>query len=197
MNGMIRASNSCFVAATILFFAASVASPQTDTNRPANWAQPIAVAGVKNAYQVAANLYRGAQPTAKGFKNLKAMGVKMVVNLRAWHSDKDKVKGAGLKSMRFEMEPWRGDTEDVVQFLKVVTDTNNLPAFVHCERGADRTGMMCAMYRITVCGWTKEQAIDEMKNGGFHFNPAWHELITFIEKADVADIKRRAGLPQN
>ena len=187
-----------FLAVAVVFsFTAAFVPAQSSTNRPANWAQPIAVYGVKNCFQVTTNLYRGAQPTADGFKNLKAMGVKTVVNLRAWHSDRDKVAGTGLKSVRFEMEPWRGDADEVVEFLKTVTDTNNLPAFVHCERGADRTGMMCAMYRITVCGWAKDRAIDEMKNGGFHFNPAWHELITFIQKADVADIKRRAGLSGN
>ena len=127
---------------------------------------------------------------------LKAMGFKTVVNLRAWHSDKDRVAGTGLKSVRFEMEPWRGDEAEVIQFLKIVTDTNSLPAFVHCERGADRTGMMCAMYRITVCGWTKQEAIAEMKDGGFGFNPVWQELVTFIEKADIADIKRQAGLAE-
>ena len=184
-------------AAATLVFGVISATAQPSTNRPANWAQPFALAGVKNCHQVTTDLYRGAQPTAKGFKNLKAMGVKTVINLRAWHSDKDKVAGTGLKGVRFEMEPWRGDTDEVVEFLKVVTDTNNLPAFIHCARGADRTGMMCAMYRIAVCGWTKGQAIDEMKNGGFGFNPAWHELITFIEKADIADIKRRAGLSGN
>ena len=183
--------------AAISFLTAALASAQPSTNRPVGWAQPIQVAGVKNCFQVTSNLYRGAQPTAKGFKNLQAMGIKTDVNLRAWHSDKDKVAGTGLKSVRFRMEPWRGDTEEVVQFLKVATDTNNLPAFVHCERGADRTGMMCAMYRVAVCGWTKAQAIDEMKNGGFNFSPTWHELITFIQKADIADIKRRAGLPGN
>ena len=191
---MNRVWNNSFVATAIWFLAAAAAPAQPATNRPADWAQPVAAAGVENCFQVTTNLYRGAQPTADGFKNLKAMGIKTVVNLRAWHSDKDKVAGTGLKSVRFEMEPWRGDTDEVVEFLKAVTDTNNLPAFVHCERGADRTGMMCAMYRITVCGWTKEQAIDEMKNGGFDFSPVWHELITFIEKADIADIKRRAGL---
>jgi protein tyrosine/serine phosphatase len=150
--------------------------------------------GIKNCFQVTTNLYRGAQPTSEGMAQLKAMGIKTVVNLRAWHSDKDKVAGTGLKSVRFEMEPWRGDEDEVIQFLKVVTDTNNLPAFVHCERGADRTGMMCAMCRIALCGWTKPDAIAEMKDGGFGFNPAWQGLITFIEKADIADIKRRAGL---
>jgi len=182
-------------AAACLLLAATIAVPAKETtNRPPIWAQKVEVAGIQNFYRVTTNLYRGAQPTAKGMAQLKAMGVKTVVNLRAWHSDKDEVAGTGLKSVRFEMEPWRGDMEEVVEFLKVVTDTNNLPVFVHCERGADRTGMICAMYRITVGGWTKEQAIDEMKNGGFNFSPAWHDLIAFIEKADIADIKRRSGL---
>jgi len=126
--------------------------------------------------------------------HLKAFGIKTVVNLRAWHSDKDKVAGTGLKSVRFETEPWHGDEEEVVRFLKVVTDTNDLPAFVHCERGADRTGMMCAMYRVVVCGWTKRAAIAEMKDGGFGFSPVWGDLVKFVEKADVDKIKREAGL---
>jgi protein tyrosine phosphatase (PTP) superfamily phosphohydrolase (DUF442 family) len=164
------------------------------TVRPANWAQKIEVAGVKNFYQVTTNLYRGAQPTGEGMKQLQKMGIRTVINLRAFHSDRDEVAGTGLKSVRFETKPWHAEEEDVVGFLKVVADTNNLPAFVHCQRGADRTGMMCAMYRIVVCGWTKPEALDEMKNGGFDFNPAWHDLVNFIEKADIADIKRRAGL---
>jgi protein tyrosine phosphatase (PTP) superfamily phosphohydrolase (DUF442 family) len=194
---MKRRWRSCLAAAAILLVAAPVAvTAQDSTNRPSNWARPLTLPGVSNFYQVTTNLYRGAQPTAKGFKGLKAMGIKTVINLRAWHSDKDRVVGTGLKSLRFEMEPWRGDEKDVVRFLKIVTDTNNLPAFVHCERGADRTGMMCAMYRIVVCGWTKPQAIAEMKQGGFKFSPVWQNLVAFIKTADIADIKRRVGLPE-
>ena len=194
---MNRILNRCLVTTVILFLAAAVAPAQTSTNRPANWAQPVAVAGIKNCYQITTNLYRGAQPTAAGFKNLKAMGVKTVINLRYWHSDKDKVTGTGLKVVWIKMKPWHGDEEEVVQFLKVVTDTNNLPAFVHCTRGADRVGMMCAMYRITVCGWTKPEAIAEMKKGGFGYSCIWRSLVTFVKKADIADIKRRVGLAGN
>ena len=48
------------------------------------------------------------------------------------------------------MKPWHAEDEDVVAFLKIASNTNNLPVFVHCQRGADRTGMMCAMYRIVL-----------------------------------------------
>ena len=167
---------------------------QTPQKHLPQWASEVKRPGLPNLYQVTTNLYRGAQPTARGMEQLKAMGIKTVINLRTFHSDKDKVAGTGLKSVRFESEPWHSEQEDVVRFLIVVTDTNNLPAFVHCQRGADRTGMMCAMYRITVCGWTKPQAIAEMKNGGFGFNPLWKNIVRFIEKADVAEIKRQAGM---
>jgi protein tyrosine phosphatase (PTP) superfamily phosphohydrolase (DUF442 family) len=180
-----------------VLFAATAFSLAGETNtavRPARWAQKIEVAGVKNCYQVTTNLYRGAQPTAEGMKMLQKLGIRTVINLRAFHSDKDEVAGTGLRSVRFETKAWHAEEEDVIGFLKVVTDKNQLPVFVHCQRGADRTGMMCAMYRIVVCGWTKPEAIDEMKNGGFDFNPAWRDLVSFIEKADVEKFKREAGV---
>ena len=83
-----------------------------------------------------------------------------------------------------------------MQFLKAATDTNNWPVFVHCQRGSDRTGTMCAMYRIVICGWTKEQALSEMKHGGFGFNPTWQNLVEYVEKSDIPSIRRRVGLPE-
>ena len=171
-------------------------STNAPAHRPENWAQPVKVAGIGNCYQVSSNLFRGAQPTAQGMTNLQNLGIKTVINLRAYHSDKGEVAGTTLKRERFGMNPWHANKDEVVGFLKVMADTNNLPAFVHCQRGADRTGMMCAMYRITFCGWTKPEAIAEMTKGGFGFYPGWHELVAFIEKADLDDIKRRAGLSE-
>ena len=185
-----------FVVATALCFAtatASFASP--DTNRPAHWAQPVTLAGVPNFYLVTTNLYRGAQPTADGMVQLQALGVRSVMNLRIMRSDRHELHGTTLKGFSVAMVPWHADADEVVAFLKAATDTNNLPMFVHCERGADRTGMMCAMYRVVVCDWTKEEAIREMKEGGFHFSPAWKKLVSYVKTADVADLKKRVGLP--
>jgi protein tyrosine phosphatase (PTP) superfamily phosphohydrolase (DUF442 family) len=186
-----------FLFALVAVTAAGLAAETNSPARPASWAKPLTAAGIKNFYQVTTNLYRGAQPTAEGMKQLKAMGIKTVINLRAYHSDKDEVAGTGLKSVHFEAEPWHAEEEDVIRFLKVVADTNNLPAFVHCQRGADRTGMMCAMHRICVGGWTKPEAIKEMKEGGFGFNPSWRNLARFIEQADVEKFKREAGISAN
>ena len=99
---MNRRLKICQGVAVLLFLVTTIAVlAEESTNRPANWAQKIQVAGIQNCYCVTTNLYRGAQPTAEGMAQLKAMGIKTVVNLRAWHSDKDKVAGTGLVSVRF------------------------------------------------------------------------------------------------
>jgi len=186
------------ITAALLLLAAPLPSwSQTSTNRPAAWAQRLEIIGVENCYQVTTNLYRGAQPTFEGMTHLQKHGIRLIVNLRMLRNDHHELHGTSIKHLDVNMVPWHATTADVVQFLKAVTNTNNQPVFVHCERGADRTGFMCAMYRIAVCGWAKEDAIAEMKEGGFHFSPVWQNLISFIEKADIADIRRRAGLAKS
>jgi protein tyrosine/serine phosphatase len=162
--------------------------------RPSNWAVKLDHPGLSNFYQVTTNLYRGAQPTAQGMTELHSMGVKTVLNLRSFHSDQHLVSSGELKLARLHMKPWHAEDEDVVAFLKVVSNSDKLPVFVHCQRGADRTGMVCAMYRIVICGWTKADAIQEMKDGGFNFNPGWQNLVDYIQHVDVEALKKRAGL---
>jgi protein tyrosine/serine phosphatase len=104
------------------------------------------------------------------------------------------VSRGDLKLARLHMKPWHAEDEDVVAFLKIVSNTNNLPVYVHCQRGADRTGMVCAMYRVVICGWTKDAAIQEMRDGGFHFYPGWKNLVDYIQNVDVEALKKRAGI---
>ena len=68
--------------------ASQPAAPPAD--RPADWATPLSRPGLLNLHQVADNLYRGAQPTEVGFLELKAMGIKTVINLRNFHDGDDR-----------------------------------------------------------------------------------------------------------
>jgi protein tyrosine phosphatase (PTP) superfamily phosphohydrolase (DUF442 family) len=185
----------CAAFVVVAFLARGFSAPTNSTDqtasRPPAWAVKLERPGLANFFQITTNLYRGAQPTTRGMAELKAMGVKTVVNLRTVHSDDGKISGTGLTQDRLKMEPWHANDDGVVRFLKIVADTNNLPVFVHCERGADRTGTLCAMHRIIFCGWTKPQAIREMKEGGFGFNPAWQNLVRYLERADIAELKRK------
>lgn len=45
---------------------------------------------------------------------------------------------------------------------------------VHCLHGEDRTGMVCAAYRIIVNKWSANAAIEEMYAQGFHKIPYFY-----------------------
>ena len=151
--------------------------------RPEKWAVPMTLAGVPNLHKVADGLYRSAQPTAEGMTNIVALGIKTVVNLRDNHSDSDEIGDLPLKARRIEIFTANMKDKYVDEFLSIVDDTNAVPILVHCQHGADRTGTMCAMYRILREGWTADDAIDEMKNGGFGYHSVWGNLPRFIRKS--------------
>jgi tyrosine-protein phosphatase SIW14 len=158
------------------------------------WAVPLEGPGLHNVHQVSRHLYRGAQPSAEGMRHLSRIGIKTIVNLRALHSDRDEIGGLPLAYEHIRMNAWHPEDEDVLRFLKIVTDAKKTPVFVHCQYGADRTGTMCAIYRILVSGWTKEDAIKEMTEGGFGYHTIWKKLIRYIRELDVDRIRRKAGL---
>ena len=160
--------------------------------RPAQWAQPVALKGVPNLHKVSGDLYRSAQPTAEGMKNLRKMGIETVVNLRSFHSDRDEIGYAGLAYEHIYMKAWHPEEEEVVRFLQIVTNPRRMPVLVHCQHGADRTGTMCAVYRVAVQGWTKDEAIKELLDGGFGFHGTWANLAPWIRGRDVDKVRRQA-----
>jgi protein tyrosine phosphatase (PTP) superfamily phosphohydrolase (DUF442 family) len=177
-----------------LLLTAGKALPLAPESRPAAWAQPIQRPGLPNLHQVSPDLYRGAQPEADGPRELEKLGIHTVVNLRTFHADPDEAAATGPAHERIHMKAWHAEDEDVVRFLKIVTDPARTPVFVHCLHGSDRTGTMCAVYRIVVQGWPREDAIREMTEGGFGFHEAWGNLPDYLRTLDVQRIRQLAGM---
>jgi len=166
----------------------------SEGERPQKWAQPVLMEGVPNLHKVAENLYRSAQPTDGGMKNLKKMGVQTIINLRSFHTDREEIGDTGLAYEQINMKAWHPEEEDIIRFLRIVTRAERGPILVHCQHGADRTGTMCAVYRVAVQGWTKEEAVREMAEGGFGFHEVWVNLMPWINNLDIGEIKRLAGI---
>ena len=181
------------VAAGILGVHVLSAKDEGTEPRPAAWAKPLKLEGAPNLHRVTDNLYRGAQPTTAGMRNLKKMGIKTIVNLRSFHSDRDEIGDTGLAYEHLHVKAWYPEKKEAVRFLQIVMDKERGPVFVHCQHGADRTGIMCAIYRVAVCGWTKQQAIVEMTKGGFGYHVIWKNLIKFVNDLDIEAIRKEAG----
>jgi tyrosine-protein phosphatase SIW14 len=125
------------------------------------------VPGVPNFHQVNEHVYRGAQPNGQGFDGLAKLGVKTVIDLRGQKSEEAEVQRAG---MRYIWLPWSGykaPAESQIQaVLSLLDDNSAWPVFVHCKRGADRTGTAIACYRIAHDHWSNQQALAEAKTFG-------------------------------
>jgi protein tyrosine/serine phosphatase len=129
--------------------------------------------GLENFGKVTDQLFRGAQPTAAGFAALQKMGVAIVVNFRDERDEQSveqrEVENLGIKYVGI---PWSGSdypsNSQVLQFLDLVHANPTAKIFVHCKRGADRTGVMVAAYRIAVEHKVAADAIAEMHQ--FHYD---------------------------
>jgi tyrosine-protein phosphatase SIW14 len=125
-----------------------------------------------NFQKVDDHVYRGAQPTNSGFKDLAQLGIKTVVDLRdiGEHSQADEQKIVTDLGMRYVSIPMHGMStpkdDQVAAVQAVFNETTGGPVFVHCKRGADRTGMVVAVYRISHDQWENKKALSEAKSYG-------------------------------
>ena len=157
-------------------------------DQPAEWAERIWLDGVPNLYRVTRNVYRSGQPTAEGFKNLEKLGIKTVVNLRAFHGDR--LEGTLLKEIRIRMNALHPQEEDFVRAMRVLSDESGGPYLVHGMDGTGRTGMIIAAYRMVVQGWSREAAVDEILNGEYGHYLVWSDILSYLESLDVEKIRR-------
>jgi protein tyrosine/serine phosphatase len=121
-------------------------------------------------------------------KTVETFGIKEILNLRDMHSDKDDAKGTSLVLYRVETEADDLNEDQILEALNIIKNAKG-PILVHCRYGADRTGAVIAAYRVVMQGWSKDDAIDEMVNGGFGFHKRYDNLIKRIQNLDVDRIK--------
>ena len=138
---------------------------------------------IDNFGRVNANYYRGAQPEGRDYADLKAFGIKTVIDLTQNGDSQEPamVERLGMKFYRIPMtthEP--PSAAKIAQFLKLVENPANQPVYVHCQGGRHRTGLMTAVYRMTDEGWTPNQAFAEMKQYKFGADFLHSEFKDFV-----------------
>ena len=178
----------------VLFLAAAVASAAGPQERPAEWATAVSGTCVSNLYKVDDGLYRGAQPTATGFNELCTIGIKTILDVAGGDGDDSLVAKDSLKLFHVPMHAWGLRDDRVLEALRIMADPANRPLMIHCQHGADRTGALVALYRVVVQGWTKEKAVEEMNQGGYHHNALWRNLDRYVMKADVDALRKQLNL---
>ena len=161
----------------------------------AGWADGFS--GVPNFQKVNDEVYRGGQPTGPGFRSLAALGVKTVIDLReiGEHSQAEEESMVQASGMRYVSVPMKGmsspTNEQVSTVLALLGDAAAGPVFVHCRRGADRTGTVIACYRISHDHWENKKALSEARSYGM----SWFEraMQSYVRRYEPTDAPLQAG----
>jgi protein tyrosine/serine phosphatase len=150
----------------------------------------ISDCGLENMYRVDEGIYRSEQPGREQFKALEKYGIKEILNLRYWHSDRKHAKDTDLTLHRVEMNAHNANDFDVVAALRIIKNRKG-PILIHCHHGSDRTGLIVAMYSIVFRNKSKTEAVDEMVNGGFGFHKIYDNIVRYVNNADVNNIRKQ------
>jgi len=139
-------------------------------------AQRLGLPGIGNAGRVSEFLYRGAQPRENGYAQLRQLGIAIVVDLRnrgeSQQRERQAVEANGMRYIGMPVSGTEGPSEEqIAAFLTLLREHAGHRLFVHCQHGADRTGVMIAAYRMSAEGWTAAQALEEMR--AYHFHRLW------------------------
>uniref|UniRef100_UPI0013DEE074 dual specificity protein phosphatase family protein n=1 Tax=Pseudomonas viridiflava TaxID=33069 RepID=UPI0013DEE074 len=115
-------------------------------------------------------LYRSALPKPQNLAVLEQLQVRTVVSLSK-EDDRQWLGNSGITLISIPLHADRVNDADVLRVLNTLqlAETRG-PVLMHCKHGVDRTGLIAAMYRVVVQDWRKEDALQEMIQGGYGEN---------------------------
>ena len=137
------------------------------------WGQQTAtlVNAEANLYKVDELLYRSEQLVSEDKAIIKRIPIKSIINLRYFTRSGDRklfAPSEGIKLINHPLLTWRIKAPEIALTLKLIRQHQQEGAvLIHCYHGADRTGIMVAMYRIIYQNWSIKDAKQEMLNGPY------------------------------
>ncbi|WP_434559877.1 dual specificity protein phosphatase family protein [Pseudomonas sp. Z5-35] len=171
----------------LLAVADSAAQAADVAQRPDEWAQPVAER--YHLFQMSPTLYRSALPDGAALPLLAKLDIGTVITFLP-ESDANWLSTSGIRQVQLPYRTNHVDDSDILKALRAVQDAEaNGPVLMHCKHGSDRTGLVAAMYRVVVQGWSKEDALDEMTEGGFGDSHHFKDGVRYMMQADVEKLR--------
>lgn len=154
------------------------------------WAKKLEVDTFTNLFQVSGDFYRSEQPQCSSFDLLCSLGLRSILNLRSRDNNKAVLADLPLNNFHVSMLPDKFGDPEILMALRHLLAAPK-PILVHCQHGSDRTGVVFALYRIIFENWSKQDAIKEMKEGGFGYHVKYTNIPNYVESADIEKMKRQ------
>ena len=180
---MSKTFSSICLSLLALFMVSLALADDIAPTRPAQWAQ--SVDRQYNLFRMTPNLYRSALPDSGVVPLLATLKVKTVVNFLP-EADSRWLAVPGINQIQMPYRTNHVDDAQIIAALRTLqTAEAGGPVLMHCKHGSDRTGLIAAMYRVVLQGWSKEDALNEMTTGGFGDSSHFKDSVRYMMQADT------------
>jgi len=139
---------------------------------------------IKNFGQMDDRFFRGGQPKEGDYKQLAALGIKTIIDLRNDPESYEKrdAEALGMKYVNIPMsDKDYPESAKIEQFLKLVDNPSTGKFYVHCAGGRHRTGVMGAVYRFNHYNWNYDQVYAEMKKYDYYSRWGHGNMKKFVQ----------------
>lgn len=164
-------------------------------HRPPHWGKSLN--SERNFYQISEQVFRSEQPQPELIAELKTHQIDVVLNLRSRNPDLKILPNTDFQLIHVPIYTWAMSREDLLLVMQHIQQakTLNKKVLIHCYHGSDRTGATIAMYRIIFEDWSIEDALNEMKHGGYGFHPIWIHIETLFSPENIKWIQHHLSNP--
>jgi uncharacterized protein (TIGR01244 family) len=125
------------------------------------------IPGISNFAQVETTVACAGAVSPEAVASIKRMGFNSIINLRLANEKGANIEAqtaaANAAGINFIHLPFSGGSPDPAvadQFLKIVTEPKNQPAFIHCASG-NRAAALWLIKRVLIDKWDFERASEE------------------------------------
>ena len=150
-----------------------------------------------NRHEIGDGIWRSAQPLPHHIRQLSGMGVKTIVNLRGktktstYAIEKAACERHAMAFIDFPMKSRAAPTRAEILAARDLFVSVQYPMLMHCKSGADRAGLMSALYLHFIRGVPVEEARRELSLRYGHFRQADTGILDEVFDRYLADTASR------
>ena len=147
-----------------------------------------------NLHEIRPGVWRSNQPSPGRIHAAADMGVKTVVNLRGarsdggWRLEKEACDARGVALVDFSIRSRAVPDRDTVLAAREMFRSVEYPILMHCKSGADRAGIMAALYLLLMEDAGADEAARQLSPRFLHVRQAKTGLLdAFVESYAEAE----------
>jgi protein tyrosine/serine phosphatase len=150
-----------------------------------------------NRHRLGERAWRSAQPAPHQIRGLARDGVRTIVNLRgerlcgSYWLERDACRRYGIELVNFKVRSRAAPSREELLGARGLFERVQYPMLMHCKSGADRAGLMSALYLFTKEGVPLEQARKELSLRFGHVRQADTGILDYFFERYLEDNARR------